>query len=330
MGRRKTRQQPVIDRYISRRWGNLHNEEGLASLTAFARAHKNAYNLKELEKSLSRIPAFSMHRRTRKNTPRPAIIINRPFYSYCADLIQLTTLKKQNSGYAWVLIVLDQFRKYVSLQPLKSKTGIETAEALKKALKEMSSGRRKGTVKHLTVDAGKEFLNTHVKELLRKEGITLHVSKTNAGAPLCERSIKFVKSLMWRYMTLHNTKRWVDIVPKIAWKVNNRVSDATGFKPKDINDSNSEQAFSNMYSRLVRQKRKPNKHKVGDTVRVSGSRTAFSKMYFPGFSKDLYRVKKVIDTWPMPSYQLETLDGKELESSYTDSELSLAPLDNGN
>lgn len=322
----KKKKITVSDSLIHRQWGNLKADGGLQSLSAFARSQKNSYNIKELERSLSKIPAFSLHRQNRKRVKRPAIIINSAFTSYCVDLIQLTSLSNYNSNYGWILVLLDQFRKYISLQPLKQKTTKLVSVALEKALKELSAGG-KYFPNVITSDSGLEFRGKETQAVLKKYNIKHYLTKPPRHAVFCEAAVKKTKTLMFRWMTLNKTKRWLDIVPEVANKINNTVHDSTKMKPKDINRSNETVAFENMYRKLALTPIKKGKFSVGDICRISGARNIFTKSYVPGFSKKLYRVKIKREMPPVTTYRLETLDGEEVPYSFVDSELSLAALE---
>lgn len=95
-------------------------------------------------------------------------------------------------------------------------------------------------------------------------------------------------------------------------------------KPNDIKEGNSGLAFSRMYKSLIQTPRKPHKYQIGTLVRISGKRLIFRKSYHPGFSRRIFRIKAIKNTYPVYSYILETADTNELlGSSYVDSELSL-------
>lgn len=322
--RRKGKERlPVIDRYTNRKWKNVHSESGLTSLTAFAKAQGSGYNLRELERSLSRITAFSMHRPVRKNYPRPAIIINDVGVTICFDLIQLTSLKKFNGNYAWILLVMDQFSKRVSLHPLKTKRASEVAVAMKKAIKELSlNGRYK--FKNGNSDEGGEFKG-EVAQLLKRHRITHYINRGPHHSSICERSVRRIKTVMFRWLTLNNTKNWVSILSQIQNKINFTKSDAHGFRPVDITPSNSHIAFQRLYHRLIAKPKKPPKLKVGDEVRVSGARKIFGKAYHPGYGKKVYKIKAVRESLPVDSYILEDGEtGQQLDTTFVESELSLA------
>ena len=78
--------------------------------------------------------------------------------------------KKENSGYKYMLNVIDVFSKYAWSIPMKNKTGLATLEAFRKIVKE--SGR---IPKHgLWVDKGLEFYNKDVKNWLKENNITMY------------------------------------------------------------------------------------------------------------------------------------------------------------
>lgn len=325
-GRKKIKRLPVLDSYIHRRWKNINSEQGLRSLTAFARAQKSGYNLRDLERSLSKIEAFSIHRPVRRNYPTPAIMVNEIGTSICFDLIQLTSLKKYNSNYAWILLCKDQFTKFISLWKLKTKKATEVAEAMKKALKEIShNGKYK--IRTASSDDGVEFKGA-VRDLLKKHNIKHYVNRGRNHAAMCENSVRRVKTVLFRWLSLNQTRRWENILPRIANKINHEVNMAHGFRPVEITEKNSDQVFQQLYHRLVAKPKKEAKFRVNDTVRVSGARHLFGKSYYPGYSKKVYRIKALRSSLPVDSYILEDpVTGQQLDTTFVESELSLA-LDN--
>ena len=66
---------------------------------------------------------------------------------------------KFNNGVKYLLTLIDIFSKYGWIIPLKSKTGEEVANALKKIFKKRKPDK-------LWVDKGKEFYNKNVQKLV--------------------------------------------------------------------------------------------------------------------------------------------------------------------
>ena len=78
---------------------------------------------------------------------------------FAAGLADMQAFSKFNNGMKYLLTVIDVFSRYGWMVPLKTKTGLEVANALKKIFQ-----HRKGS--KLWVDRGREFYNKHVQELI--------------------------------------------------------------------------------------------------------------------------------------------------------------------
>ena len=81
--------------------------------------------------------------------------------TWCADLVEIQKFSKWNKGFRYLLMVLDVFRKYGWIIPLKDKNGETVAYAFNTVFKE---GR---TPKRLWVDKGKEFVQQTFERLAR-------------------------------------------------------------------------------------------------------------------------------------------------------------------
>ena len=89
---------------------------------------------------------------------------------YLVKSSKLPKLSKKNSGYRYILMVIDVFSKYGWAVPLKTKTGKEVAAALQLIFEDNKP-------KKLWVDKGKEFYNKNVAELLKESNV--HIYSTN-------------------------------------------------------------------------------------------------------------------------------------------------------
>ena len=71
-----------------------------------------------------------------------------------------------------------------------------------------------------TLQTGKciEFLNRFVKSLLKKHGthhFSIHNEETKAS--IVDRFNRTLKRRMWRYFTLHQTVRYIDLLQDFVW-----------------------------------------------------------------------------------------------------------------
>ena len=87
------------------------------------------------------------------------------------DLVDVRALGRFYDNYKYNLSVIDVFAKFLHLVPLRSKTGTAVASSFT-SIFEDSSSRRPVWVR---TDRGKEFLNRHFREMLKREGIQFQV-----------------------------------------------------------------------------------------------------------------------------------------------------------
>ena len=86
------------------------------------------------------------------------VVVNDIDEIWAADLVDMQSFSKFNNGIKYLLMVIDVFSKYGWIVPLKSKTGVDVANALSKIFDERRCMK-------MWVDKGKEFYNKHVKAL---------------------------------------------------------------------------------------------------------------------------------------------------------------------
>jgi len=116
--------------------------------------------------------AYTLHRPLRKPFPRNPYTVNNIEDVWEIDISDLTSLKKYNNNYRYLLQVIDEFSKYLHSVSLRTKTGKEVAAALQSIFRDPKYTkpilRRPVWVR---TDKGKEFLNTLFQTLLKREGI---------------------------------------------------------------------------------------------------------------------------------------------------------------
>ena len=93
-------------------------------------------------------------------------------------------------------MVLDLFSKYGWIVLLMDKEGETVTEAFKTIFKK---GRKP---QYLWTDKGREYYNKHMKELLEKNGITLHSTENEEKFSVCERWNRTIKTKTWKEFTV--------------------------------------------------------------------------------------------------------------------------------
>ena len=139
--------------------------------------------------------SYTLHWRIKTKFRRRKVLTRGIQYQYQADLVDYSKLKRDNSGYTFVLSIIDCFSRLAFAIPIKRKTGEEVAAALRRALDHM------GDPKKLHTDQGKEFYNRHVKQLLQECGMHHFSTFQDVKAQIVERFNHTLREAILQYMT---------------------------------------------------------------------------------------------------------------------------------
>src|SRR5271156_2533579 len=234
-----------------------------------------------------------------------------------ADLVEMREFSKSNNDYNYMLTVIDCFSRYVWVEPLKTKTGLETAEAFDKIFKTGHIPLK------IHFDEGKEFYNKNVKELFESKGIEFFSTFLIKKAAIVERFNRTLKSRMWKYFTDHETQKWIDVVQNIVYGYNNTYHTTIKMTPSEANKpENTDIVWWNIYGAYITAEYGPPSFKIGQTVRISEYKSIFDKGYLPNFTEEYFKIKQIIFTKPIV-YKLEDLKGEEVNGIFYESELSV-------
>lgn len=138
-----------------------------------------------------------------------------------------------------MLTVIDVFSKYGWIVPLKSKTGVEVAEAFNKIFKKRQPQK-------LWVDKGKEFYNKNVMALR----VELYSTENEEKSSVVERWNRTMKEKMFKYFSANSTKTYVDVLDEMVNDYNNTKHSSIKMTPVDASDKNNESVvWLNLYSK---------------------------------------------------------------------------------
>ena len=229
-----------------------------------------------------------------------------------ADLIDLSNLKKENNA-KYLLTVIDILSKYASVEKLFNKKPQSIVSAFKKIFK-----FRKPKI--LITDGGREFDNKIFKTFLSNLNIKHYIARnTEVKCAVVERFNRTIKEKIFKYLTEFNTKKFIDKLDILVKNYNNTINSRTKFTPSSINRSNENIAFLNLYTK---RKLYSNSHlKKGDTVRLLNIKSAMSKGYTPNWTKETFKISKVLNTSPK-RYKITDNKNNEIIGSFYSEELN--------
>ena len=162
---------------------------------------------------------------------------------------------------------------------------------------------------------GGEFWCYQVQELYQKLDISHYPNRNSVKSNYSERAIRWVKRKIYLHLFHYNKKRYIDLLDQIenAWNSDKR-KNPSGFAPNEITLANQTEVFYKIYDNIYKIMgwSKNIAYKIGDMVRVATktSENVFSKSYKPQFTKEKYRISRILKGDPV-RYGIKTYDTNE-------------------
>ena len=224
----------------------------------------------------------------KKNFPTNKTIIKSFDDTWSSDLLDMNDYGiKNNKGYRYILVVIDNFSKFGWTIPLKNKY----AQSLRDAFSQINkSSRRKPNL--LETDDGKEYVNKIFNEFLNNHNIKRYSRYTDKGAVFAERFNRTIRNFLKKPVFEKGNADWLSELPSAIKQYNNTIHHSIKMTPIQASKkSNGKEVYSNL--RDDRAKQKP-KFKLGDLVRTSDIKKIFSKGDSTNYSCKLYTITEVI------------------------------------
>ena len=222
---------------------------------------------------------------------------------------------KNNRGYRYVLVTIDNFSKYVWTIPLKNKNAQIIKDSFENIL--ISSKRKPNLIES---DRGKEFYNNIFQDFVNKNNIKLYSRNSSYGAVFAERFNRSIRDLLKKPVFERGDSNWIDILPTITKQYNNRIHTSTKLSPKDASLKKNE-GF--VYKSLLDKRKKATpKFQINDLVRTAELRRIFSKGDTTNWSYRLYKITEIINV-TIPSYKIDNLSERYNESLLEKTELTM-------
>ena len=260
---------------------------------------------------------FRQYKRAKKHNP---VYVYRKREQFQADVIKFTdqSMLRASGNVANLLVIIDVFTKYVFLYPLKNINGKSVSECLRLLFSKTKPEK-------FISDNGGEFVNRHVKRVLRDFNVKQYVAKGRTKACVAERFNLTIQRLIYQLCRFHNTNDWTsDIVLKKARKIYlNRKHRTIKMSPIEAEEARNQKKLRKIYRekyRKCKRKKKAN-FNIGDTVRISLARTRFNRGYHQNFSTEVWKVSRVLHNLPLPRYIVKDEHGEELDSILNENEL---------
>ena len=253
--------------------------------------------------------AEELHKPIRRKIKKRRVLVNGIDIIWAADLVDMQAFSKFNRGVKYLLAVIDDFFKYGWLIRLKDKTGKSVASALQTIFKERKPEK-------MWVDKGKEFYNTHVKDL-----VELYSTENEEKSSVVERWIRTMKEKMWKYFSANSTNVYMNALPDLVREYNNtRHSSIKMTLVKASKKENELKVWRNLYPEHLEIYDIKPKFSVGDKVRISKKKNTFEKGYTTKWTEEIFTIIEVKCMLPV-TYKIDDLNGEEITGTFYEPEL---------
>lgn len=233
------------------------------------------------------------------------------------DLADMQNIARFNKS-RYILTIIDNFSRYAWCVPIKNKESESVIKAFETVFR-----KTKRRPLNILSDRGREFVSKKFIDFLRKHSIHFYTANDPATkASVCERFIRSIKSLIYKYFTYKNTKKYVDVLDHLVNAYNKRKHRSIGCAPADVNENNVLKVWefvARNQPKSIFNEKNP-KFNVGAYVRVSNPKQVFDKGYEKQWSDEIFSVDKLILSYPH-TYRVSALDGEKINSLFYEDEL---------
>lgn len=204
------------------------------------------------------------------------------------DIADMSNIAKANKNYNYLFVAIDVFSRMLFVIPLKNKKTQTIIDAATEILDDTEPSM-------LNADNGSEFTSAEFKKLLKDRGIDIQYAQVgdHFKLGLIDRVIRTLREKINKYMEMHNTTNYIDILSKIVQNYNLAYHSGIKKAPSEVEDDDRDvlNIYSDKYSLAKKQE---TIFQVGDNVRYIINLKQFEKHSLPRFSKTIHQIKSKV------------------------------------
>ena len=263
---------------------------------------------------------FKQHKKSKIYSP---IYVRKKRELFQCDTTFFTAEKlvEANDGYAYLLCVIDVFTKMAWVYPMKSVDCKTAVSCLRDVFEKCGNPPDK-----IQTDKGSEFKCNLFRSLMKENKIEHYFSTSDRKCAVVERFNLTIQQLLYKLMAHYHTYAWTKLLPRAMKIYLNRKHSTIKMSPldaeKEENQKQINEVYSIKYQKAENDKKKP-KFKVGETVRIWLKRTAFHRGYYENYTREYFKIDKVLNNLPVPRYKLKDILDENIEGAFFEDELVL-------
>jgi hypothetical protein len=252
--------------------------------------------------------------------------------SFECDLIDFSNIKDSNNKYSYILLVIDQFSRYLWGRKLIRKAPSFVAKQMREILQES------GACYVLFHDAGSEWKGDF-QTLMDEYKIKTVTRGNELHANFVERAIGSLKTRLFRYFEFKQTRKWTNVFQSFIQSYNATFHRTLQAKPIDITPETEVTFWIKQYYKTPKIEKKDIKKEtkkvetkigkqvksykfpIGSYVRLTKLRGPFDKKSTQGWTREIFKIVKRTNKNLIPLYVLEDLNQEILDGTFYGPEL---------
>ena len=279
------------------------------------------YNKKRVDDALHKNNVYTRFKEYRKLKTYSPIYVYKKRELFQSDTIFFTNkdLIKANNGYKYLFTTIDVFTKMAWIYPLKKNSCSNVLECFKDILSKCGE-----IPERLNSDRGSELICKQFEDFLKQKGITHYLAYSVRKCPVIERFNLTIQKIIYKMMAKNNTLEWVKYIEPAMKIYLNRKHRTIKMSPLEGEQEKNQKKLRLIYYKKFRKigkKRKKPKYKVGDTVRIWKLRGNFHRGYMENFTREHFKIVKVLSNLPVPRYKLVDYNNEPIIGNFFENEI---------
>ena len=200
------------------------------------------------------------------------------------DLIDMSDIASANENYKFLLACIDVFSRLAYIVPMKNKESRTVNDAIEEII-ELTSPIK------IQCDNGKEFDNHSFKKMMKERGIDIQFIDVGDHKRLgiVDRFVRTLREKINKYLTMFNTTKYIDVLPKIISNYNSSYHSGIKKVPNDV-EEDDEDVIKLTNKKYNKAKQEEIKFNNGDSVRYILNRKQFEKGTLAKWSKTVHKI----------------------------------------
>ena len=260
--------------------------------TGFGSISETYHNAKKILNTIkyNDVKDFLERQKSRQTKPYRGFnsyVAHEPLQEIQIDIADFTASADVNDGFRYLFVAIDIFTKLCHAIPIKDKQPAESVRVMTEVLNVI------GVPKVLYHDNEGSWNSGQFIRLLNKHSIKQIITST--PPPFAERMVQTIKNMIHTRLEGMELKKekWIDILPSVIKKYNNKTHSTTGMSPNTAKQGNNNiEVWLNIRNKADFNRKYP-PLKTGSQVKTYINKGSFAKGYESRWSKDVYRIMNI-------------------------------------